>query len=563
MNEMLLDRMVFKGQSIVAGFAIGQIFYYQDVLTREFEILSIKENQVEGEIQRLKSALDKAHFDLADLKSQVTSDIDAKHAEIFGAHQMMLKDISLIKEIEDEIKNKLLNVEQVVQNVFQRHEHKLRGAKNNIFQERANDIVDVSRRLIKVLVGVNKNDLTTLPKNAVIFAQRLLPSDTALLNVKNAKAIVTVEGSQNSHAAILARALDIPFVGKINISNANFLSEQRIIVDGEKGEVIINPTTEELKSYPRLIQERLKSKQKIVQDIQGIQLKKDNQLIRVYANVSSHSEFQMAKRFKADGIGLYRTEPFYMGRSNLPTENELFTKLTKTLNDVSDQNVFLRLLDIGGDKTLPFLNFIELKDPALGLNGIRFLLKYPRLLELQLRVFLRLSKKFKVHIVVPMVSLAQDMKDVCGYISQEKKKLTSDGLPFNEEIPIGAMIETPAALMCIDELLEHCDFLSFGTNDLVQYVMAAGREKLDVSDYYEAGNQLILPALQIAIQKAKDRGKECCICGELAGNLEFTEDLLNIGIRNFSIQPALIPAVKNKIHSLLKNESKYSVSVDK
>ena len=196
--------MIVKGDPVVAGFAVGRIFHYQDVLTREYELITIAEHQVAGEIQRLKAAMGKAHSDLAKLKLQVTTDIDEEHAKIFGAHQMMLKDISLIKEIEDEIRSKLLNVEQVVQNVFQRHEQNMRGAKSNVFQERANDIIDVGRRLLKVLVGVNKNDLSILPKNAVIFAQRLLPSDTATLNINNAKAIVTVEGAQNSHAAILA-----------------------------------------------------------------------------------------------------------------------------------------------------------------------------------------------------------------------------------------------------------------------------------------------------------------------------------------------------------------------
>ena len=542
----------------MAGFAVGRIFYYQDILTRELELLSINESQVGHEVQKLKIALNKAHTDLAGLKSQVASSLGAKHAEIFSVHQMILKDIDFIKEIEKEISNKLMNVEQAVQNIFQRKEQELRGAKNNIFQDRANDVIDVGRRLLKALLGVNKNSLSTLPDNAVIFAQRLLPSDTALLNVENAKAIVTMEGTQNCHSAILARAIDIPFVTKIDITSGNLLSDKQIIVDGEKGEIVINPAPAELKSYPQLIAERLKSKQKIIHAIKDIPLKKDNQPIRISANVSSHSELKMAKLFKADGIGLYRTEPFYMGRSDLPSEDELFTKLTKTLNKVPGQNVFLRLLDIGGDKTLPFLKFIELKNPALGLNGIRFLLKYPRLLELQLRVFLRLSAKFNIRVLVPMVSLPKDMKDVRHYLSQAKEKLAKENLPFNPNIPVGAMIETPAALMGIDELLEYCDFLSFGTNDLVQYVMAAGREKIDVSDYYEAGNQLILPALKTAVQKAKDHGKECSLCGELAGNLKFTEDLLKAGIRNFSVQPSLIPSVKNKIHCILKAESKHS-----
>ena len=555
--------MIVKGDPVVAGFAVGRIFHYQDVLTREYELITIAEHQVAGEIQRLKAAMGKAHSDLAKLKLQVTTDIDEEHAKIFGAHQMMLKDISLIKEIEDEIRSKLLNVEQVVQNVFQRHEQNMRGAKSNVFQERANDIIDVGRRLLKVLVGVNKNDLSILPKNAVIFAQRLLPSDTATLNINNAKAIVTVEGAQNSHAAILARALDIPFVAKISIKNDVFLSEQRIIVDGEKGEIIINPAPEELKTYPELIKKRLKAKQKIIREIQDVPLKKDNQTIHVYANVSSHSEFKMVKMFNADGIGLYRTEPYYMGSSRLPTEDELYTKLEKTLKDMTGQKVFLRLLDIGGDKTLPFLNIVELKDPALGLNGIRFLLKHPRLLQLQLRVFLRLSEKYKVNIIVPMVTLASDMRRVHQYLDQEERRLANAGIKNYSKIPVGAMIETPAALLSIDELLDYCDFLSFGTNDLVQYVMAAGREKIEVSDYYEAGNKMILPALEAAIQKAKNRGIECCICGELAGNLRYTEDLLNIGMTNFSVQPALIPAIKKKIHSVIwyQNSPKSPVSV--
>jgi len=558
MAKLSSERIVIQGEPIVTGFAVGRVFYYQDVLTREVELLSIKEHQVEGEVQKLKVALSKAHVDLAELKSQVASEIDEKHAEIFNVHQMILKDIDLIKEIEKGIENKLLSVEHVVQNVFQRHEQKLRGAKNNIFQERANDIVDVGRRLLKTLMGVNKNNLSTLTKDAVIFAQRLLPSDTALLNVKNAKAIVTTEGAQNSHAAILARAMDIPFVAKVQITEGQFLSDNKIIVDGEKGEVIINPTAEDLKSYPRLIQERLKSKQNIINEIKNAPLKKNGKLIQVYANASSDNEFKMAKMFKADGIGLYRTEPYYMGRSSLPSEDQLLARITKVLREVSAQVIYIRLLDIGGDKTLPFLNVIELKDPALGLNGIRFLLKYPPLLRLQLRVFLKLSAKFNIHVLVPMVSLSKDMKDVLQFISQEKEMLTKESIPFNSKLPIGAMIETPAALITIDELLPYCDFLSFGTNDLVQYVMAAGREKLDVADYYEAGNRLILPSLKTAIQKAIEQGKECSICGELAGNLKYTQDLLNIGIKNFSVQPALIPGVKKKIYSILNNESKNS-----
>ncbi len=558
------SRLVIRGESIVWGFAVGRVFYYQDILTREIEKRGLNEGQVEGEIKRLQKAIDQVHGDLDSLKLKVTSEIDAKHAEIFSAHQLILKDVEVFKDIEKKLKYQLLNVEHIVQEVFGLWGEKVRGAKSDTIQERANDVVDVGRRLLRALIGdVNKNSALNLSKDSVIFAQRLLPSDTASLNIENVKAIVTVEGTQNSHSAILARALDIPFVSKIDVDVASLPHGTQVIVDGEKGIIIVHPTPAELKSYPKLIRKRLNNRLKIVQRIKDIPLTNKGKLIKVSANVSSLNDIKTARECGADGIGLYRTEPLYMDSPNFPTEERLYTQLAKALNLVRNQEINLRLLDIGGDKTLPFLDIVEIKDPALGLNGIRLLLKYPRLLEMQLRVFLRLSGKFNVKVSVPMVSLPRDMIEVRRYFLQEKEKLRKEGIPFNEGLLLGAMIETPAALMAIDELLDYSDFLNIGTNDLVQYVMAAGREKIEVSDYYEAGNHLILNALKDVIRKAEKRGKECSICGELAGNLKYTSLLLGIGLRDFSVQSALIPYVKYKIIRFLKNGAEHSSMKDR
>lgn len=547
--------MVIRGESIVWGFAVGHVFYYQDILTREIEKRELSEGQVEGEIKRLQKAIEKVHGDLAGLKSKVSYEIDDKHAEIFSAHQLILKDIELFKDIEKKLKYQLLNVEQIVQEVFGLWGKKIKEANIATIQERSNDVVDVGRRLLRALLGdVNENSILNLTPDSVIFAQRLLPSDTASLNIKNVQAIVTVEGTQNSHSAILARALDIPFVSKINVSIASLPQGTQVIVDGEKGIIIVNPTPVELKSYPQLIRKRLNKRLKIVQRIKDVPLRSKGELIKVFANVSSFNDIKMARECAADGIGLYRTEPLYMDSPNFPAEESLFSQLTKALKHLHNQEVTLRLLDIGGDKTLPFLDVVEMKDPALGLNGVRLLLKYPHLLEMQLRVFLKLSAKFNVQVSVPMVSLPRDMIEVRRYFSQEKEKLRKEGIFFNEGIRLGAMIETPAALMAIDDFLDNSDFLNIGTNDLVQYVMAAGREKIEVSDYYEAGNYLILNALKDVIRKAEERGKECSICGELAGNLKFTKLLLGIGLRNFSVQPALVPYIKYKIIRLSGNK---------
>ena len=568
MNRMIpiSNRLVIRGESVVWGFAVGRVFYYQDILTREIEKRDLNEGQVEGEIIRLQKAIGQVHSDLDSLKSKVTYEIDAEHAEIFSAHQLILKDIELFKDIEKGLKYQLLNVEHIVQEVFGRWGKKIKKTeiKSNAIQERGNDVVDVGRRLLRALIGdVNINSALNLSADSVIFAQRLLPSDTASLNIKNVQAIVTVEGTQNSHSAILARALDIPFVSKINVPVASLPHGTQVIVDGEKGIIIVNPTPAELKIYPKLIRKRLSKRLKVVQRIKGSPLKFEGKLIKVNANVSSLSDIKMARECGADGIGLYRTEPFYLDSLNFPTEERLYIQLAKALNYAHDQEVNLRLLDIGGDKTLPFLDIVEIKDPALGLNGIRLLLKNPRLLELQLRVFLRLSAKFNVKVSVPMVSLPRDMIEVRRYFLQEKEKLRKEGIPFNDGLLLGAMIETPAALMAIDELLDYSDFLNIGTNDLVQYVMAAGREKVEVSDYYEAGNHLVLSVLKDVIRKAEERGKESSLCGEIAGNLKFTKLLLDIGLNNFSVQPTLIPYVKYKMMRLLKNRAGQSSVKDR
>ncbi len=553
-KQSLSDRLVIMGEPIAQGFAVGRILHFQDILTRESTKRDLNAGQVEGELSRLKKAIDKAHIDLGDLKSKVTYEIDAKHAAIFSAHQLILKDIELFNDIENGLRQKLLNVEQIVQEVFGCWERKVRCADTEDFHERANDVIDVGKRLLKALAGdVKEFNMTDLLTDGVIFAKILLPSDTASLNIKNIKAIVTIEGTQNSHSAILARALDIPFVSKIDGDISAFPHGTRVIVDGKIGTIIINPWETEIETYTRLIQRRLTERRKVVRRACDVLLEINAKRIKVAANVSSCNDIKMAKIYGADAIGLYRTGPLYMDSPNLPTEAYLFDHLTRSLELVRDQDINLRLLDMGGDKRLPFLGAVECVNPALGLNGIRLLLKYPHLLEVQLRVFLRLSATFKVKISVPMVTLPKDMIDVRRYLLKEKEKLIREKIPFNEGIQMGAMIETPSALMLFDELLELSDFFNIGTNDMVQYVMAAGREDIDVVDYYKAGNPIILKALKEVIRKSEERGKEISICGELAGNLDFTKALLDIGLRNFSVQPAFIPYVKNKIFGFLKD----------
>lgn len=557
-EKLSSKRFVAKGEAVVGGFAIGAAFYFEDVLTRELAFRILSKSQARRELRRLQKAMRKAQSDLAKLKSKIARDIDAQHAEIFHVHRLILQDVDLFKEMEKELKKRLINAEQIVQSVFRRREMKLRRVKDKTIRQRADDIADVGRRLLEALLEVKGNKFSDLPVDSVVFAQRLLPSDTASLTMENAKAIVTVEGSHNSHSAILASAMDIPFVAKVDRPITVIPANSKVIVDGENGKVIVNPSSAELDAYPKLIQKRMQKKLNIVRRIRDETLELKGKPIKVSANVSSLREVQRAADFYADGIGLYRTEPIYMGKQNLPVEEDLYAHLKKSLAPLRGREVTFRLLDVGGDKTLPFIDIVELKDAALGLNGIRLLFRYPALLRMQLRVFLRLSTELDVRVLVPMVSLPRDMTEVRRYLSEEKRKLRKEKIPFNDSLPIGAMIETPAAVFSIDEILKLSDFVGLGTNDLVQYVMAAGREKPDVADYYEAGNYLILDALKSVLDKAESKGKECTLCGELGGNLKFTENLLDLGLRDFSVQPALIPSVKNRIYRILSKKARLS-----
>ena len=546
-----ITRQKINGKPIVAGFATGNIIYFEDTLTRKIDLIPLHKGQIKEEFKRLKHAIDKVTIDLDMLQSKVAREIDKKHAKIFDFHKVILHDIDLLQEIELSLNSDLVNVEYIVQNVFHRKENQIRNIKSNIIKEKAVDIADVSRRLINALIGNNKVQIN-IPKNSIIYAKRLLPSDTAVINVQNVAGIITHEGSENSHCAILARALDIPFVSQIHMKPIFIPNSSKAIIDGEQGILIINPNKKDITSYPDLIKKRFEKKRNIIAKIKNVKFILDGEPIKVSANVSSRSDIIMAEKLGADSIGLYRTEPFYMGMDQLPNEDDLFRELTDSLTIIKDKKITLRLLDLGGDKTLPFIKLVDLKDPSLGLNGIRLLLKFPELLKMQLRVFLRLSANFKIRILVPMVTLINDISEVKRYLMQEKEKLKNENIPFNNSINIGVMIETPAALLTIDKLLDLSDFISIGTNDLIQYVMAASREKRNVSAYYKAGFKLLLPSLSQIISKAHAKKKECGICGESAGNLSFIKSLLKIKLKNFSVQPSKIPDVKNKIYSTLK-----------
>ena len=457
-------RMCFQGRPVVPGLGSGHVFKYQDILSRELAAYDIKDAQIDRELKRLEAAMQRAEADLRRMRDAVERQVDSDQAAIFDAHCLILRDLTLAGEIEEELRSERVNVEHAVKWVFRRWERKFRDSTNAEIRERSTDVADIGRRLLKHLLGIHGNALTKLPVGAIIFARRLLPSDTVHVDRRHAAGIITEEGGPNSHVAVLARAFHLPLISGIGIDLDRVPDRAPAIMDGASGKIVLRPRRSEIVR----VEQRRKSEEgqdtALARRTSKLPPDQEGRRFVVDANVASLEECRLARKYGCDGIGLYRIEQIYMSSSVLPTEETLVDSLKSSLTVVRDKTVTLRLLDVGGDKTLPYIDLVERTNSALGVRGVRLLLRYPHLLQTQLRVLLRLSALFRLRILVPMVTLAQDLVQVRKALDEEKEKLKETNVPFDDRIPLGAMIETPSSVLAIDSILRVCDFLSIGTN---------------------------------------------------------------------------------------------------
>jgi phosphoenolpyruvate-protein phosphotransferase len=536
----------------VEGYGVGPAFIYRDILSREVELRDLTPEQVEPEWQRLKDALETVRRDLKGIQAQ-TQTHSGQTRSIFAAHETILSDHGLLARLKAEIQDKRLNSEVVVRNVFGEFERHFRQLSNKAFQEKAHDFHDLAVRILKVLTGVGENPLAKLPPNAVIFTHRLLPSDTVHFTERRPSGIVTEEGGPHSHSALIARSLRVPLITKVSLETEGIQDGDPTIVDGHSGLVILHPHETDISEYHE--RQDLEASQSVEQTRRCHQ--KDRSLhqqhFMVMANVALFEDVQTALGFDCDGIGLFRTEAIYMLANAKPSEEDIYRQLDQALARLPGKEVVLRLADLGGDKILSYFDIGPEHSSILGLRGIRFLLQYPAFLNEQLRAFLRLAAKYDVKILIPMVTTPWDVQRTAEALQNALDQLRREGLAA-ATAPLGAMIETPAAIWAIDAILPHTDFLSIGTNDLVQYATAADRENLAVWDYYRFGNELVSEVITTIIAKARSRNIECTLCGEIAGDITYTERLQKAGLKRFSVQPPLIPAVKNKIAALLEGE---------
>jgi phosphoenolpyruvate-protein phosphotransferase len=522
---------------------MGSAFVYRERLEAMAEPYEIERHQVEKELSRIEQAMETVRQDLQVSAHRIEADTTAKLAEIFEVHEAMLQDPTLRKEIRDLVEEELIDGAQALGRVFRRWERKFRAMTEQVQRQHADDVADLRGRLLREMAGVKTTPLEKMPPGRVLVARRLLPSDTAALPRRAVAGIVVDFGGQGSHAALLAEALGIPTVAQIPRVTETIADDDVLIVDGFRGEVIVNPDAELQARYTEEIQgARIKSAQ-VRESARQPAFTLDGTPVAVFANVGGREDVAVAAENGADGVGLYRIEQFYLSRKTPPCKTELLAELREVFAPLRGKPVTVRLLDLGGDKPLPFLRIPLEENPLLGRRGVRFLLHYPDLLDTQLQALSEFSGEHDVRILVPMVTLAEDMRRVRERLQDAARTVGREKLP-----PLGAMVETPAAALSAAKIIAHADFLSLGTNDLTQYTLAAGRENPLVNDYFVEDHPAVMRLVRLVAEEA--RTTPVAICGELARQLDVLPAVLRWGIHTLSVAPPLVPTVKAAVRQI-------------
>ena len=535
------------GNVISPGFASGVMCFQKSMLGPVDVPRRLHPHKVEDELARLDLATAKISDDLVELACRIEKELNSHLAEIFYTHKMILNDQVLRDEIREEIIENMKSAGSAVKSVFLRWESRFLLMESKIARDKGDDLHDISIRLRNALAGITAHPLENMPKHCVLVTQRLLPSDTVFLGNQSTAAVLLEYGSHGSHAALFTRQLGVPCISGIDNIFNRFPEGDMALIDGELGMVTVNASRKMQAAFQNKIQVQARA---LLEAHRKAKLPIENEKgvrITVDANIGGYSDTCKAAHNGADGIGLYRLEQFYIGRIKPPACEELVEELAQTLSPMKGERVCIRLLDIGADKPLPFLGFMTESNPALGRRGIRLLREYPELLKTQLNAILNLLSDFDIHIIVPMVTLVDDIL----FVKEALDQLCKDRNIHSPKL--GAMIETPAAALSSAEFSPYVEFLSFGTNDLTQYTFAADRENAAVEPYFRDSSDVIFRLLMMVRKDVPDM--PLSICGELAGSSKFINRLLQCGITSFSVAPPLVPVIKESIRQCISENS--------
>ncbi|AUI36010.1 phosphoenolpyruvate--protein phosphotransferase [[Bacillus] caldolyticus] len=510
---------------------------------------------VEAEIARLEAAVAKAKEELEAIKQHALEKIGEDKAAIFAAHLLVLDDPELLNPIKEKIKTEQVNAEYALHETASFFISMFEGMNNEYMKERAADIRDVTKRVLAHLLGVTISNPSLISEEVVIIAEDLTPSDTAQLNRQYVKGFATDIGGRTSHSAIMARSLEIPAVVGTKAVTAEVKNGDMVIVDGLDGQVVVNPSPELLARYEEKRARYEEQKAEWAKLVDQPTVTADGVHVELAANIGTPDDVKGALANGAEGIGLYRTEFLYMGRSELPTEDEQFAAYKTVLEQMNGKPVVVRTLDIGGDKELPYLHLPKEMNPFLGFRAIRLCLEMQDMFRTQLRALLRASVHGNLKIMFPMIATLDEFRQAKAILLEEKEALLRQGVPVADDIEVGMMVEIPAAAVMADQFAREVDFFSIGTNDLIQYTMAADRMNERVSYLYQPYNPAILRLISYVIDAAHREGKWVGMCGEMAGDPIAIPILLALGLDEFSMSATSILPARAQLKRLSKEDA--------
>ncbi|HCX9167262.1 TPA: phosphoenolpyruvate--protein phosphotransferase [Staphylococcus aureus] len=513
-----------------------------------------KVTDVEGEVAKFNNAIEASKVELTKIRNNAEVQLGADKAAIFDAHSLVLDDPELIQPIQDKIKNENANAASALTDVTTQFVTIFESMDNEYMKERAADIRDVSKRVLSHILGVELPNPSMIDESVVIVGNDLTPSDTAQLNKEFVQGFATNIGGRTSHSAIMSRSLEIPAIVGTKSITQEAKQGDMIIVDGLNGDVIVNPTEDELIAYQDKRERYFADKKELQKLRDADTVTVDGVHAELAANIGTPNDLPGVIENGAQGIGLYRTEFLYMGRDQMPTEEEQFEAYKEVLEAMDGKRVVVRTLDIGGDKELSYLNLPEEMNPFLGYRAIRLCLAQQDIFRPQLRALLRASVYGKLNIMFPMVATINEFREAKAILLEEKENLKNEGHDISDDIELGIMVEIPATAALADVFAKEVDFFSIGTNDLIQYTLAADRMSERVSYLYQPYNPSILRLVKQVIEASHKEGKWTGMCGEMAGDETAIPLLLGLGLDEFSMSATSILKARRQINGLSKNE---------